>query len=282
MYPRRGDTSGTLLREGAECPAGLGQPNSKPAARACVSRYAGSPTPYKSARGSTCSTAATKKAGTWVVKAASGEGPYWTRAFARADDLEAASGGAIMDFWQAVEHVRAVDRGRWEGDAPLTVGAAVDQYEADLRARNADPGNAARIRAYLPDSIAAKFVIGLTVRDLQRIRDGMLTKGLARDSINRTGRAFKAALSLAASRDMRISNVLAWKIGLAALPNAGAARATSSLPTPRCVSLSGRPIPSTAHLASWSKSPQSPARASVSSPAWKCRTCKTIAQPPGS
>jgi hypothetical protein len=103
----------------------------------------------------------------------------------------------------------------------LTVAAALDQYEADLRARNADTGNAGRVRTHLPDSIAVKRVIDLTVRDLQQIRDGMLTKGLARDSINRTGRAFKAALTLAASRDTRIGNVLAWKIGLAALPNAG-------------------------------------------------------------
>jgi integrase len=165
-----------------------------------------------------------KNAGTWVVKAASGEGRYWTHAFAHADDLEAASGGAIMDFWQAVDHVRAVDRDRWEGDAPLTVGAAVDQYEADLRARNADPGNAARIRAHLPDRIAAEFVSNLTERDLQYIRDGMVTKGLARDSVNRTGRAFKAALSLAARRDTRIRSNLVWRYGLAALPNAAAAR----------------------------------------------------------
>jgi integrase len=56
------------------------------------------------------------------------------------------------------------------------------------------------------------------------VRDAMLAKGSARDTINRTGRALKAALTLAANRDERISNRSAWKIGLAALPNAGAAR----------------------------------------------------------
>ncbi len=164
-----------------------------------------------------------KKAGTWAVKAKSGKGRYWTDAFAHADDFEA-SGGAIKDFWQAVDHVRAVERDNWEGDPPLTVVAAVDQYETDLQARNADPGNAGRIRAHLPDDIAAKFVGGLTERDLQRVRDGMITKGLARDTVNRTGRAFKAALSLAARRDTRIHNVLAWRFGLAALPDASVAR----------------------------------------------------------
>ena len=93
-----------------------------------------------------------------------------------------ASGGAILDFWQAVEHVRAIARRGWEGDVPLTVAAAIDQYESDLQARNADPDNGSRIRAHLPDSLAAKFVDGLTVRDLQRFRDELLAKGLARDT----------------------------------------------------------------------------------------------------
>jgi integrase len=52
----------------------------------------------------------------------------------------------------------------------------------------------------------------------------MLAKGLARDSINRTGQAFKAALNLAANHDERISNRSAWKIGLANLPNAAQSR----------------------------------------------------------
>ena len=74
-----------------------------------------------------------------------------------ADDFADALGGGIKDFWQAVNHVRTIERRSWGGDTPLlTVGEAVDQYEADLRARNADTGNAGRIRAHLPDNIAVE------------------------------------------------------------------------------------------------------------------------------
>src|ERR1700739_1253522 len=38
-----------------------------------------------------------KKVGAWVVKAALGNGRYWTDAFAHADDIEAAHGDAVLD-----------------------------------------------------------------------------------------------------------------------------------------------------------------------------------------
>jgi integrase len=166
-----------------------------------------------------------QKIGRWVVKAAAGKGRYWTDAFAYADDTEAANGGAILDYWQAIDRARALARGNdGDGDKPITVAAALDQYEADLRARRGDIANAARVRVHLPATLAAKLVSMLAARDLQRVRDEMLAKGLARDLINRTGRVLKAALTLAANRDERITNRSAWKIGLAALPNAGEAR----------------------------------------------------------
>jgi integrase len=166
-----------------------------------------------------------KRVGSWVVKAALGKGRYWTDAFAHADDTEPANGGSILDYWQAIEHARGLARGNdGECDRLITVAAALDQYEADLRARNSDVANAKRVRVHMSDTLAAKLVSSLTARDLQRVRDGMLAKGLARDSINRTSRVLKAALTLAANRDERISNRSAWKIGLAALPNAGESR----------------------------------------------------------
>jgi integrase len=165
------------------------------------------------------------KAGSWSIKARDGKGGYWSKGFAHADDIEAANGGSILDYWQAIDRARVLARSNaGEGDKPITVAAALDQYEADLRARNGDAGNAARVRAHLPGTLTDKLVSTLTARDLQRVRDAMLAKGSTRDTINRTGSALKAALTLAANRDERIGNRSAWRIGLARLPNAGRPR----------------------------------------------------------
>jgi integrase len=166
------------------------------------------------------------KAGSWSVKARNGKGGYWSRGFAHADDAEAANGGDVLDFWQAVDRARSLARsGDGQGDdKPLTVAQAIDQYEADLEARGGDVGNAKRVRTHLPNAVGSKLVSALTARDLQRVREAMLAKGGTRDTINRTGAALKAALTLAANRDERIANRTAWRIGLARLPNAGKAR----------------------------------------------------------
>jgi integrase len=165
------------------------------------------------------------RAGSWTVKARDGRGGYWTKGFAHADDFEAADGGTILDYWQAVDRARGLARSNaGAGDKPITVAAALAEYENDLHARSGDIGNAKRVHTYLPDALADKLVGTLTARDLQRFRDVLIKKGLARDTVNRTGHAFKAALTLAADRDERIGNRAAWKIGLAALPNAGQPR----------------------------------------------------------
>ena len=165
------------------------------------------------------------KVGSWSAKSRDGKGGYWVKGFAHADDLEAADGGTVLDFWQAVERARGLARSNaGEGDKPITVAEALDQYEDDLRARSGDVANAARVRVHLSGTLGAKLVSTLTARDLQRFRDAQLGKGLVRVSINRTGRALKAALTLAADRDERIVNRSAWKVGLSALPNAGETR----------------------------------------------------------
>jgi integrase len=179
------------------------------------------------------------KAGAWSVKARDGRGGYWTKGFAYADDLEAADGGKILDFWQAIERARSLARAeQGEGDKPATVKDALDQYEADLRDRSGDVANAARVRTHLTDTLAGKFVSALTVRDLRRFRDGLLKKGLTRDSINRVGHVFKAVLNLAASHDPRITNRTAWQIGLQSLPDAGEAR-NVILPDDKVIELIG-------------------------------------------
>jgi integrase len=64
----------------------------------------------------------------------------------------------------------------------------------------------------------------LTVRELKHLRDARVAKGAKPASVNRGCRALKAALNLAAAHDPRITNANAWKIGLAALPDAHNAR----------------------------------------------------------
>jgi len=106
---------------------------------------------------------------------------------------------------------------------PLTVGTALDQYEADLRTRNADAGNVGRVRAHLPASLANKPAPDLTEAELKRWRDGLADK-LAPATVNRTTTALKAALNLAADLDRRITSRRPWEIGLATLPGAEQSR----------------------------------------------------------
>ena len=53
---------------------------------------------------------------------------------------------------------------------------------------------------------------------------GLVRKGLAPSTVNRTCAAFQAALELAAAQDPRITNQSAWRTGLAALPDAEQSR----------------------------------------------------------
>ena len=97
-------------------------------------------------------------AGAWVVRAADGHGGNWTKAFAIADDHEEANGETVLDFWQAQDRARALARGGESSNRPITVVEALDHYEADLRARDADIANASRVRRHLLDTLAAKTV----------------------------------------------------------------------------------------------------------------------------
>jgi hypothetical protein len=76
-------------------------------------------------------------AGTWVARVADGKGGNWTKAIGNADDHEQADGNGVLNFWQAQEKARALGRIERDGDAgakkPVTVGLALDSYEADLR-----------------------------------------------------------------------------------------------------------------------------------------------------
>jgi len=168
-------------------------------------------------------------ASSWSVIAADGKGGNWMQQFATADDHEEANGETVLDFWQATERARIIARSNKDPDAdrgkPITVGKALDSYEADLKARDGDPYNAQRVRVHLSDTLASETVALLTSpRKFRHWRDGLRKKGLLPASVNRTCAAFQAALEHAASLDPRITNQSAWRTGLAALPDAEQSR----------------------------------------------------------
>jgi integrase len=162
-------------------------------------------------------------AGTWVVRVADGHGGNWTKGFAIADDHEGADGAHVLTFWGAQDKARVLARGNVDEGRPCTITEALDAYAADLRARGGLVENAFRVRRHLPPTLAVKTVSLLTSRELQRWRDSLPSK-IKPASVNRLMKSLKAALNLAAKHDPRITNSNAWKIGLAALPDAHRAR----------------------------------------------------------
>ena len=106
----------------------------------------------------------------------------------------------------------------------MTVNEALAHYENALLANRGHPGNVTRVRYCLPDTLGDKAVALLGARELRVWRDGLIKKGLAPSSADRTAQILKAALNLAASDDPRITNNGAWKSGLARLPDTEQAR----------------------------------------------------------
>lgn len=166
-------------------------------------------------------------AGTWVVRAADGQGGNWTKAIGTADDFDEADGKTVLDFWQAQDRARVISRVGRDGDGdegrPATIAEALDRYEADLETRGGDTGNVARVRAHLPGVLAGKSVALVTAHDLRAWRD-RLAKELAASTVNRTANGLKAALNLIADHDERIPSRRAWENGLASLHDAEESR----------------------------------------------------------
>jgi integrase len=164
--------------------------------------------------------------GTWSVRVTGAAG-RWLKRIALADDLEPAAPPAVLTYWQAVEAARKLARGQGDdgGTRPLTVAEALDRYEADLKARQAEVYNATRARLHLAGTaLAVKPVQLVTAVDLKRWRDTLLAKGLAAATVNRTRSCLRAALELAGAHDHRIRNQGTWKTGLKGLPDAAVAR----------------------------------------------------------
>jgi len=164
--------------------------------------------------------------GAWVVRCANGKGDYWTANLSGIpDDFEDADGSNVLDFWQAQDKARAMARGSEDNGRPCTVTEALDRYRDNLQARGGLVANAERVRYHLPPSIAAKPVSLLQSKELERWRDALARK-IKPASVNRLMKGLKAAFALASRHDPRITNAQAWKVGLAALPDAHQARNT--------------------------------------------------------
>jgi len=117
-----------------------------------------------------------RTAGTWVVRVADGKGGNWTEAIGFADDYEDANGNTILDFWRAQDKARARAK-EARGDAPkapTSVRKALDDYEADIKARGGDTSNVSRLRAHLSAQLFDKAVAALTRDELRKWRDGLV------------------------------------------------------------------------------------------------------------
>ena len=154
--------------------------------------------------------------GTWSVEAG------WLKRFAVADDFENANNQTVMSYHQAQQHALKMVRGsEGDSDKPVTVAEALDAYETDLAARGGAKYNATTVRNHLSAAMLSKVVMLLTETELRDWRNGLVAKGLKLSSANRIGKSFKAALALAANRDKRIGNSVAWKNGLKPLKAKG-------------------------------------------------------------
>jgi integrase len=166
-----------------------------------------------------------RAAGSWMVRVADGRGGNWVRGFAIADDFENADGNTVLTFGEALDRARSLARGKEIDDGkPITIAQALDRYRTDLQARGADPYNAERVRIHVPAGLANRSIAQLTEHELKRWRSQLIERGMSASAVNRTTRAFKAALEAAANQDARVTNQNAWRRGFAGLPDAERSR----------------------------------------------------------
>ena len=180
----------------------------------------------------------TKTAGTWVLRCASG-GNEWTKGFADADDYEASNQKTVLTYFEAQTYARTLagagkDGTATAGNRPVTVGEAVDDYEAHLKKHGRDTKNAQRVRSHLKHAhgLANICVASLTKQDFRAWEKSF--KGRAAATTNRVNNSLRAALNRAAKHDDRITNAKAWMIGLERLAGADQSRNVILLPETVC------------------------------------------------
>jgi integrase len=155
--------------------------------------------------------------GTWVARIADGKGGNLRKTIGTADDFAEANGRDVLDYWQASDAARRLASGN-AGPEVVTLGDALDRYEADLRTRGRDVVNVTRIRRHLSQAMSKKPVALISTTELRRWRDGLAAK-IAPASVNRTCRGLKAALNLCADQDDSLSRH-PWRTGLALIGGA--------------------------------------------------------------
>src|SRR6516225_6988477 len=160
-------------------------------------------------------------AGSWSIRAADGAGGEWLKRIGTADDYEAANGGDVLSYEQAVAEARRLYRGKGDTDPskPVTLDEGLTRYESDLTARSARPYNARIARYHLTPSLLSKPLALIAADALKTWRDSVVAKGLAPSSVNRVRNSVRACLELFAPDRSHV-----WKTGLETLPNATRAR----------------------------------------------------------
>ncbi len=109
----------------------------------------------------------------------------------------------MFNYDQALVQARKLARGEANADtataatgfAPITLGQALDAYEADLKARGGSIYNASGPRGHLSPQLLAKPVALLDAKELRKWRDGLLAKGLQPSSVVRYCKSLRAALN---------------------------------------------------------------------------------------
>ncbi len=162
--------------------------------------------------------------GSWAARVGFSDGKGWEKTLWGADDNGVKpDGDKTLTFWQAKAKVQNLVGRKLDADimtatedgAPITLDAALTDYGAALRERGAAVRNAQLPRYHLTDTLLSKPVSLISEDELRSWRGGLLTKGLAKSSVNRIMNSVRAALTLADKTRVHI-----WRDGLKALPDA--------------------------------------------------------------
>ena len=164
-----------------------------------------------------------KAAGTWVLRAADGQGSARTAVIGYADDFAAADGQEFLDYWQAQDRARAAVRGENAIPAfrPLTVDEAARAYLVYLVGKNSRTAadTRGRLNKHFLPKFGAKVVSGLTKTLLEAWHVGLVVESedpecvrRSKDSANRVLTMVKALLNHALiDKANRLSDDSAWR-----------------------------------------------------------------------